>query len=103
MNPFDMAKNLAGLQSKLNEAQAELGNIRVTGSAGGNMVKVTLNGKMEIMDIFLDPICVDNRDIPMLQDLIKAAHHAAMELAVEEIKNKLGPMAAGMNIPGMGF
>ena len=103
MNPFDMAKNLAGLQDKLNQAQAQLADIRVTGSSGGNMVKITLNGKMEIVDMYLDPICVDNRDIPMLQDLIKAAHHSAMELVMEEIKNKLGPMASGLNIPGMNF
>ena len=38
----------------------------------------------------------------MLQDLIKAAHHAALEKIQDEIKNQLGPMVAGMNIPGMG-
>ena len=102
MNPFDMVKNLAGMQSQLKEAQEKLAELEAEGSSGGNMVQVTVNGKFELVDIKLDPICVDNRDVPMLQDLIKAAHHAALEKIQDEIKNQLGPMVAGMNIPGMG-
>lgn len=102
MNPFDMVKNLAGMQSQLKAAQEKLAELEAEGSSGGNMVQVTVNGKFELVDIKLDPICVDNRDVPMLQDLIKAAHHVALEKIQDEIKNQLGPMVAGMNIPGMG-
>ena len=102
MNPFDMVKNLAGMQSQLKAAQEKLAELEAEGSSGGNMVQVTVNGKFELVDIKLDPICVDNRDVPMLQDLIKAAHHAALEKMQDEIKNQLGPMVAGMIIPGLG-
>ena len=101
MNPFEMMKNLGGLQNQLKEAQEKLGALRATGSSGGNMVQVTLNGKFELMDIKLDPICVDNRDVGMLQDLIVAAHHAAIENMQEKMKSELGPMLGGMNIPGL--
>lgn len=101
MNPFDMMKNLGGLQNQLKEAQEKLGALRATGSSGGNMVNVTVNGKFEMVDIKLDPICVDNRDVPMLQDLILAAHHAAVENMQEKMKSELGPMLGGMNIPGL--
>ena len=101
MNPFEMMKNLGGLQNQLKEAQEKLGALRATGSSGGNMVQVTLNGKFELMDIKFDPICVDNRDVGMLQDLIVAAHHAAMENMQEKMKSELGPMLGGMNIPGL--
>ena len=101
MNPFEMMKNLGVLQNQLKEAQEKLGALRATGSSGGNMVQVTLNGKFELMDIKLDPICVDNRDVGMLQDLIVAAHHAAMENMQEKMKSELGPMLGGMNIPGL--
>ena len=102
MNPFDMVKNLAGMQSQLKAAQEKLAELEAEGSSGGNMVQVTVNGKFELVDIKLDPICVESRDVPMLQDLIKAAHHAALEKIQDEIKNQLGSMVAGMNIPGMG-
>ena len=101
MNPFEMMKNLGGLQNQLKEAQEKLGALRATGSSGGNMVQVTLNGKFELMDIKLAPICVDNRDVGMLQDLIVAAHHAAMKNMQEKMKSELGPMLGGMNIPGL--
>ena len=44
----------------------------------------------------LDPVCVDPRDIKMLEDLIVAAHHDAMAKVQEEIKNKFGPMLGGL-------
>ena len=103
MNPFDLLKNPQAIQAELNKVKEELSNITVTGSSGGNMVQVTLNGNMQMVGIKLDPLCVDNRDVPMLQDLIVAAHHAAMEKIQDEIKNKLGPMVGGLNLPGLGF
>lgn len=98
MNPFEMMKNLAGMQTQLKNAQEQLSNITATGSSGGNMVVVTLNGKFELVDIKLDPICVDNCDIPMLQDLILSAFHDASQKIQEQIKSSLGPMLAGMNM-----
>ncbi len=101
MNPFDMLKNLGGLQAQIKDAQDKMALIETTGSSGGNMVRVTINGRFEIVDIQLDPICVDNRDVPMLQDLIKAAHHDAVDKMQNELKNRLGPMLSGMNFPGV--
>ena len=106
MNPFDMVKNLAGMKDQLEKAQEQLAELRATGSSGGNMVNVTINGKFEMVDIKLDPICVDNRDVPMLQDLIRAAHHDAMDKMQETIKSQMGPLLSSMNmpnIPGMNF
>ena len=101
MNPFDMVKNLKNLEGTMNTMKEELAQISETGSSGGNMVNVTVNGKFELVDIKLDPICVDNRDVPMLQDLIKAAHHDAMNRMQDYIKDNLAPMMQSFNIPGM--
>ena len=91
MNPFDLLKNPQAIQAELEKVKNQLAQITVTGSSGGNMVQVTLNGNMEMLSIKLDPLCVDNRDVPMLQDLIVAAHHDAMSKIQEEIKDRLGP------------
>lgn len=101
MNPFDMIKNLNSMKDQLKEAQEKLEGLTATGSSGGNMVKVTINGKFEMQKIELDPICVDNRDVPMLQDLIVAASHDANFKMQEIIKTQLGPMVQGLNIPGL--
>ena len=105
MNPFDMMKNIQQLKDSLGTVQAELENISATGSSGGNIVRVTVNGKMEMTGIHLDPICVDPRDIQMLEDLIIAAHHDALDKVQEQIKEKYGNLLGGglggLNIPGM--
>ena len=101
MNPFDLLKNPQAIQAELEKVKNQLAQITVTGSSGGNMVQVTLNGNMEMLSIKLDPLCVDNRDVPMLQDLIVAAHHDVMSKIQEEIKDRLGPMIG--SFPGLGF
>ena len=101
MNPFDMLKNIQSMKEQLGNMQEELAEITATGSSGGNIVNVTLNGKFEIISVKLDPICVDPRDVQMLQDLIIAAHHDAMTKIQENIKAKYGPLLNGMNIPGL--
>ena len=101
MNPFDLVKNLQGLQSQVNQLKDELADLTATGSSGGNMVRVTVNGKFEMTDIFIDPIAVDPRDVPMLQDLIVAAHRDALDKIQESIKEKAGPLLGGMDIPGL--
>lgn len=104
MNPFDMVKNLKNLEGTMNTMKEELAQISETGSSGGNIVQVTLNGKFEVTAIKLDPIAVDPRDVQMLQDLIVAAHHAAMEKVQERIKEKSGSLLGGLgnlNIPGL--
>lgn len=101
MNPFDMLKNINSLKDQLGTMQSELQEITATGSAGGNIVNVTINGKFEITNVKLDPICVDPRDVQMLQDLIIAAHHDAMSKIQDELKTKYGSMLGEMGIPNL--
>ncbi len=98
MNPFELIKNLKNIEGTMKNMQEQMGNIRATGSAGGNMVQVTLNGKFDLLEIKIDPIAVDPRDVKMLQDIIIAAHHDAVEKVQEEIKAKAGPMMGGMGM-----
>ena len=72
-------------------------------SSGGRMVTVTLNGKFQMMDIKLDPICVDNRDVKMLEDLIVAAHKAASDNVQELIKEKSSSLLGGLDLGALGL
>lgn len=101
MNPFDLMKNMRNLQGQMEKMKEELADMTVTGSSGGNMVQVTLNGRFEMVAIKIDPIAVDPRDVPMLQDLIVAATHDAAEKVQELLKQKSGSLLGGMNIPGL--
>lgn len=103
MNPFDLLKNTSAIKEQAEKFQRELSELTATGSSGGHMVTVTVNGKFEMTGIHLDPICVDNRDVKMLEDLIIAAHHDAITNIQEQIKAKASPMLGGLNIPGLGL
>lgn len=95
MNPFDLIKNAKEIQEKFSSIKENFENESIEGFAGGGIVRVRLKGSFEIESVTLDPIAVDNRDIPMLQDLIKAAHNDAVTKLRELIQNKLGSLAAG--------
>lgn len=107
INPLEFMKNASQMKEQMNKLKEELAEMTVTGNAGGNMVQVTLNGQFEMKAIKLDPICVDNRDIPMLQDLIVAAHHDAIEKVQQAIAQKTSSLLGGfggldgLNIPGL--
>lgn len=96
MNPFDLLKDTAALKQQAEQMQAQLAQMTATGSSGGKMVQVTVNGKFEMIGIKLDPVCVDNRDVKMLEDLIVAAQHDAVANMQEQIKAKAGPMLSGL-------
>ncbi|MBR7080302.1 MAG: YbaB/EbfC family nucleoid-associated protein, partial [Treponema sp.] len=49
MNPFELVKNLGNMKEQLQNMQNQIASIEATGSSGGNMVSVTLNGKFEIV------------------------------------------------------
>lgn len=103
MNPFDLLKNTQAIKEQSEKLQQELAEIRAEGSSGGRMVTVTLNGKFEMMEIKLDPICVDNRDVKMLEDLIVAAHKNAIDNVQEQIKSKSSSLLGGVDLSQFGL
>jgi len=96
-----MMKQLQKMQAKMEEIQNELEQARVEASAGGGMVKVTVNGKQDLVDINIDPEVVDPEDVEMLQDLIVAAVNQARQKAQEMQAEQMSALTGGMNIPGM--
>lgn len=103
MNPFDLLKNSQAIKEQSEKLQHELEDLRAEGSSGGRMVTVTLNGKFEMTGIKLDPICVDNRDVKMLEDLIVAAHKAASDNVQELIKQKSTSILGGLDLGQFGL
>ena len=98
MNPFELIKNTAALKEQTEKMKKELEMLTAEGSSGGRMVVVKMNGKFEMTDIKLDPLCVDNRDIKMLEDLIVAAQHDAVLKLQDMLKEKTGSMLQGLNL-----
>jgi hypothetical protein len=98
-NPFEMLKQLQGLQSRVGEIQEKLKSVRVTGSAGGGLVTVEMNGQMLVEKVTIAPEAVDPRDIPMLQDLVLAAMTDALERLKEKIRDEVSQATGMLGLP----
>jgi DNA-binding YbaB/EbfC family protein len=103
INPFDILKNAQKIQEQMGTFQEKLGIIFVTGSSGGGMVEIDLNGRMEVLAIRLDQEVVNPQDITMLLDLIVAAFSNGLEKATEAVHREVGTMAGGLGIQGGAF
>jgi DNA-binding YbaB/EbfC family protein len=101
INPFDLLKNLnlKEMQSKIAEMREKAKEVKVVGSAGGDMVRIEMNGQMNVTNIWISKEAVDPDDIQMLQDLIKAAFTDASIKIKERIKEELTQLTGGVNLP----
>lgn len=89
------------MQGDIKKIQKEIAKEKVTGSSGGGMVEVTINGKLEVIDIEIEKKLMEEKDVEMLEDLILAAVNKAILKAQQLAKEKMGQLAGGLNIPGM--
>ncbi|MDR0561083.1 MAG: YbaB/EbfC family nucleoid-associated protein [Spirochaetaceae bacterium] len=99
INPFDILKNAQKIQEQMGALQEKLAGITATGSAGGGMAEVELNGRMELLAIRLAPEAVNPQETEMLQDLIIAAYNNAMEKIKEVIPREMSALT-GIAMPG---
>ncbi len=93
-NMQNMIKQAQKMQQEMAKAQEELQNAELTGSAGGGLVEVRVNGKNEFLGISIKPEAVDPDDVEMLEDLIAAAMSDAKAKADELSREKLGAFGA---------
>ncbi|HTP58582.1 MAG TPA: YbaB/EbfC family nucleoid-associated protein [Spirochaetia bacterium] len=98
-NPFEIFKQLQGLQSKMGEIQAKLKTVHATGSAGGGLVTVEVNGQMQVEKVTIAPEAVDPSDIQMLQDLVLAAVTDALERLKEKIRDEVSQVTGMLGLP----
>lgn len=91
------------MQQQLQEAQAELAAAEVTGQAGNGLVEVTVTAGLEPRSVKIDPKVVDPEDVETLQDLVAGALADAVRRAQELQQQKMGPLAGGLDIGGLGL
>ena len=99
----------AEMQSQLMNAQQQLAETEIEGSAGGGLVKVTISGQGELIDVTIAKEAIDAGDpaetASTLADLILAASRDAYRALAEVQAEAMGPLAGGLGagggIPGL--
>lgn len=103
--------NLGGLKEKMEQAQAELATKTVEAEAGAGAVRVTMNGKFEVIGVAIDPVMIttlagtgSDADRQMVEELIVSAMNGAVMKVQELLQETIGEATGGLgglNLPGM--
>lgn len=107
-NPFGamgglggMMKQVKQIQDNMAKAQEELEGATVEATSGGGMVRVVLSGKRELVELKIDPQCVDPEDIEMLEDLVCSAIREGLTKAKELETELMSQATGGVSLPGL--
>jgi DNA-binding YbaB/EbfC family protein len=98
-------KNLPKIKEEMEKLQGRLAQIQAEGDAGGGMVKVKVNGSMEVLACTISDEAL--RDKELLEDLIAGAMNQALKKARQLVADETSKMATGfglppgMNLPGL--
>lgn len=100
--------NLGNIKEKMEQAQAELATKSVQAEAGAGAVRVTMNGKFEVVDVKVDPAMVTvlagagtDADRQMVEELVASAMNAAVTQVQGLLQETIGEATGGLNLPGM--
>lgn len=87
------------MQGRLQESQDALARQTFTGSAGGGMVTVECDGKLQLKRVKIERTVVNPDDIEMLEDLIVVASAEAQKKAANAMQAEMGKVTGGMDLP----
>ncbi len=102
-NLQQLAKQAQKMQEQMEAITAELEEKEYAATAGGDAVKATVTGKLEVKAVEIKPEVIDPDDAEMLGDLVTAAVNAAIRAANQEKEEKLSAISGGLGMPGMGL
>mgnify|MGYP005835290169 CR=1 FL=1 len=100
-NLASMLKSAQQVGAKMRQLNEQLQSKRAIGSAGGGLVKIELNGLLEVSRCSIDPKLIEQGDRELLEDLVIAAINQAIakgrQLHVEAMREITG----GLELPGV--
>ena len=103
-----MAKNMNALmkqaqqmQQKMATLQKELESRELETSSGGGMIKIRVNGKQEILEIKINPECVDPSDVETLEELVLTSVNQAVKESQDMVSKAMSKVTGGLSIPGL--
>ena len=105
-----MFKGISDLAALIKQAQQIGGQIgqlteemkkrRVTGSSGGGMVEIEVNGLMEVLRCRIDPQLFEQHDNEFLEDLVMAAVNQAISKGKQMHAETMKELTGGISLPG---
>jgi DNA-binding YbaB/EbfC family protein len=100
-NLGSLIKQAKQLESRLAGVGEELRAKRATGTAGGGLVELEVNGLEEVMRCKIDASLLAGGDRELLEDLVCAAANQAIGKAKQLHAEAMRNLAGGMSLPGL--
>jgi nucleoid-associated protein EbfC len=99
-----LMKQAQALQEKLKAVQEQAAAQVVNADAGGGMVRVSVDGSMQVRRIEIDQALIASNDKAMLEDLIVVAINLGLKRAQEMLAQEMGKVGplGGLKLPGFG-
>ena len=94
-----MMKQAQEMQSKMAKMQEDLQASEHSGTSGGGLVHVLLNGKFEMRSLKIDPSIFNESDAEMVGDLIVAAFNDAKRKVDVFNKSEMAKLTGGLTLP----
>lgn len=99
VNIANMMKQAQAMQKKMLDAQEELAKKEYSGSAGGGVVNITMDGKGNLVKVKISKELANPEEIEILEDLIVAAFNDAKKKQNEDSESSMSGLMGGMNLP----
>ena len=94
-------KQAGELSGKLEKLGDELKSRRTSGTSGGGMVEIEINGALEVLHCKIDPQLIAQGDRELLEDLLVAAMNQALAKGKQLHADALKGITGGLQLPGM--
>ncbi len=101
MNMANILKQAQQMQSQVTKVEKELNEKSYFGTAGGDAVKVEVNGANRVLSVNIDESLLEKDSKEMIQDMVMIATNQALESAKKEKDEKLGAITGGVKLPGI--
>lgn len=93
--------NMGEIKQRMGNLQHEAKQMRCQGVAGGGLVRVEVNGALEVLSCSIDSSLVERQDIELLEDLMRGAMNQALAEVRRQHADRLGTALGGIDLPGL--
>jgi len=98
----ELMRQASRMQRKIEKRREELKEERFEAEAGNEMVKVTVDGAGDLVQVVVKDGAIEEEGMEMVTDLIVAASNKALADAREHVDAELEKVTGGLKIPGIG-
>lgn len=95
-----MLKQAMEMKQKMEALKEQLADETVEASAGG-MVKVVFNGRMELLELTIDPEVVEEKDKEQIEFLVRTAVNEGLRKTQQMMRDRMQEITGGLDIPGL--